>query len=332
MKSIMTDLPTDVLLRILSLTNDKTVEALCGSCKTFRNTCVGFKQTITQNKYLDRSCFDLYGHLPQPSIISPEYVTPNGTPKTPSGIQEKRLVFNTDEMLDSSVIFLNQDIDVIDGALVSIKTKGFVKCISLCCVHQIIQPIDICALHNLGILSQDTNGYTEILKPFVSVVYLSQTVDAILFLQTQGHIEVIVSYLPKVSIQKGILTRTPLVIYNKTFNSVVPQIVIIPVNCTWANDYVFVCFDKKVDGELGLIEVKDSHRSSIYKIAARRLATKFMSSRVERFAWTQHMNCNNKSIYIVPLSGDGGCFYVIVEFKVMVKDLTCSVVRWQEKQ
>jgi hypothetical protein len=326
----MTILPADIILKIVSLTNDKTIEALLGSCKTFRDICLGYQQTVTQNKYLDKSAFDLYGHLPQQGIALSKYET--WTPKTPSGVQEKRLVFNTDDMLDSNIIFLNQDVDFVNGALVSIKVKGHVKCISLCCVHQIIQPVDVCTLSNLGILCKDTSGYTEILKPFISAINLLQEVDTILFLQTQGHIEVVISYLPKISIQKGILTRSPLVIYNKTFNSIVPQIVVIPVSCTWANDYVFICFNKRVDKQLGLIEIKDRHHNSIYKIAARRLATNFMSSRVERFAWTQHMNCKNKSVYIVPLSGDGGCFYVIVQFRIMVKDLTCSVVRWQERQ
>lgn len=320
-------MPQDLVLHLLSVANDEVIKNVATLSKRFDNMCSTMKDTITKNKYSETGIFDLYAQLPQASInvIQPtqHFVNANS--------REKHMSFYTDDMMDSNILFLNQDDDVKDSVLVSLLIKGNVKCISLCCVHQIIQPIDISALKTLGILREDEDEYIEILQPFVSMIFLSRTIDTILFLQTQGHIELKMRYNPKTTLQKSALTRSPLIIYNKVFNSVVPQILIIPISCTWANDYVFICFNKKVDKDIGLIQVKDRHHFSIYQIAGKRLLSHYIGKHLKRFAWASQISATDKSIYIVPLSGDGGCFYVTVNFKTMVKELSCSVLRWQEK-
>lgn len=324
----MKDLPVDIVLNILSYTNDTTINNISCSCTEFKNMCKVFKDTIVKNKYAQNAYYDLYEQLPQASLkticSSIQTIAPTSFNK-----HSKHFSYYTEDAFDSSILFLNHDVDMKGCVVGSIKVRGIIKCISLCCVHQIIQPIDIESLLELGVLQQQDSGFIEVLQPFVTEIPLSSTVDTIFFLQAQGHVDILIEFWHNYEVNKS-LTRTPLIMYNKCFESVVPQNIILPISCTWANDYVFIIFNKNVEKEIRLIQLRDRHHNLIYKISAKRLDTRFICNKVERFAWTKELS---GSMYVVPLSGEGGCFSVIItcNFVTLLKDLKCSVVRWQER-
>jgi hypothetical protein len=322
----MKDLPVDIVLNVLSHTNDITINNITGSCTEFKNICVAFKDTITKNKYVQNASYYLYDQLPQASLKTICSSIQTTVPPSFNKLS-KHFSYYTEDAFDNSILFLNYDVDMKECVVGSIKVRGVIKCISLCCVHQIIQPIDIGSFLELGILRQQDTGFIEVLQPFVTEIPLSSTVDTIFFLQAQGHVDILIEFWHNSDVKK-LLTRTPLVMYNKCFESVVPQNIILPINCTWANDYVFIIFNKNVEKEVGLIQLRDRHQNLIYKISAKRLDTRFIGNKVERFAWTKQLS---GSMYVVPLSGEGGCFSVIISFVTLLKDLKCSVVRWQER-
>ncbi len=126
-----------------------------------------------------------------------------------------------------------------------------------------------------------------------------------------------------------LIHRVPTIFYNKVFDSVVPKHIILPISCTWNNDFGCITFNQSMENVLDRIQLVDARFTKIYDIAAKRLEVSFLQGRTNKIKWLNTDNQHTK--YIIPLIGHGGMYNIVLFLKDIVKDLSIFGVKWQEK-
>lgn len=318
-------LPSNILANILSMTDDNTIYSLAASCKAMHTVLKEQQHEITWAKY-HYSDYAFFADMPFNGIHSNETTL---IPKIESIWTE------THEL--SMYLFTLMLLHKVDGRddydiISSIKVRGDVNLITLTIGQHVNMSLNISEYLKNNILTEDTNGYIEVLKPFMEYIptHCLNAMHAFMSLQSYGDdvtINITKAKLKDKPSKCPLQYRTPFTFFSRRLEEVSNELVI-PVSCTWSKDIACISFNKEVKGALQRIELTDTKSNTIFKISAVRLEVSFLQKLSKKYNW---LNCTQPHTrYIVPLFGYGGLYSIKLSFNTTIVDLQVSGVRWQE--
>jgi hypothetical protein len=172
-------LPSTLVAKILSYTNDITVYNMCITCKGLNNTLNNIKQDIIWKRYdkdVEYGLYDVYDNSRLSSKNETDESTEVDNPLNhilENTEAEDVYEFTSKKCLRSVIMItrLSLQNETVCDLLTSIKVKGVIETFSLdFSIHTVVQEIG--PLLRLGILKKDADGFYEVLTPFIKCLPL----------------------------------------------------------------------------------------------------------------------------------------------------------------
>lgn len=325
-------LPTNILADILCYTNDKTIYSLACTCKTLSNLLNTNKNEITWSKYKCQS-YDFYAHMPTRCLFANAH----------AGLEVEKSWIETHEL--SMYIFTMMLLHKVDGvndydAISSIQVKGDVRLLTITIGQDVHLLLNVSEYLRNNILKQDTDGYTEVLTPFLDIIptYCSNTTHSFMSVQSNGGdvaIKITKAKLREKPLQYSLRYRTPSTFFFKSYEECLPNKIVIPISCTWDNAFACIICSRRMDDLLQRIELSDAKSNFVYCIAAERLEATFVNKLFPSYQWLD-FKCPHTT-YLIPLFGCGGMYNIVMTLKktnhqqpTTNNNLQVYGIRWQE--
>jgi hypothetical protein len=284
---------------------------------------------ITWTKY-DKHDYDFYSNMPFASVF--EANTRCGSAVVKTDWTETHTL-----SMHLLTLMLLHKVDGMDDydAITSIKVKGDVSLLTLTIGQEVHMALDINEKLFHNVLTRDSQGYVEVLTPFLDIIptYCLKSVNAFMSLQSHGgEVSIMITKAKLVDrpLTHHLVCRTPRRFYSKYLEGTVARTITVPISCTWSNDFACITFSKSLEKILERIELVDAKQQSLYKVSHVRLETHFVKSKTTKYHWLNVKHPH--TMYIIPLMGYGGMHNIIFTLRMPTEDLHISGVRWQETQ
>ena len=329
--------PSNILSAILCMTDDATIYSLASSCKTMNQLLNIHRKEITWAKY-NVDDYNLYQSIPFSCFRANEENKNKRTIDISNMLSLKTDTHKMSMHLFTLMLLHRTEVEKPYDIIASIKLKGDVSCVVLTVGENIHMQFSIEEYIKSKILSEDVNGYIEILTPFLDYIPVCCLGNNNAFMSLQSHggdVIVEISYVKlkeELLLPKTACVRTPITFFSKTFEEAIPNKMTIPMSCTWNDIYACFCFDIPMSNVLERIELVDSTNTTVFCIASQRLEACFLQQQTEIHHWMTSIGgtqCKKDTKYIVPLSGHGGMYNVVFWLKQPTyPNLSITGARW----
>lgn len=324
-------MPSNILSTILCMTDDTTIYSLANSCKKLNTLLNIHRNEITWAKY-NAHDYELYQCIPYSCFCAHQ------TTNTLNIVSCKTEIHKMSMHLFTLMLLHKTEVGHPHDIIASIKINGDVSSVALTVGENIHMQFSIEEYIKNKILSEDVNGNIEVLTPFLDYIPICCLGNNNAFLSLQSHGGDVIVEITQAKLKEELLLpktvhgRTPVTFFSKTFEETIPDKITIPMSCTWNDIYACIHFNRPMSDILERLELVNSTNTTVFCIASQRLEACFLQRTAKIHQWLANIGgaqCKKDTKYIVPLSGHGGMYNVILWLKQPTNsNLSISGVRW----